>query len=125
MELVAVILILGIVALISIPIVTNIITEAKKGAFKSSVQNLMKAVETQCKIEQMKGENITSKYTLTDGKTDNELDVKGDLPTSGTINIDSSCNFDVSVKDENFCAVKDLDNNNLRIGEIKNGVCDV
>ena len=36
-ELLAVILILGIIALIAIPTVNNIINESKKGAFKASV----------------------------------------------------------------------------------------
>lgn len=39
-------MILGIIALIAIPTVTNVIVEAKRGAFKSTVQNLIKAFET-------------------------------------------------------------------------------
>ena len=57
-ELLAVILILGIIALIAIPTVTNIIKESKRGAFKASVQNVIGAVEMQCQLEQMRGEDL-------------------------------------------------------------------
>ena len=122
-ELLAVILILGIIALIAIPTVTNIIKESKKGAFKSTVQNLISSVETQCQLEQMKGEELTTTYTLTNGQVDNELNIKGDLPTSGTITIDSSCNAQISVSDGDFCAKKDLDGDSVLIGEMKDGNC--
>ena len=105
-ELLAVILILGIIALIAIPTVTNVINEAKKGSFKSSVENLVKAAETECQLEQMKGESITSTYTFTNGKVDKNLDIKGDLPKSGTIMVDSSCNVSIDVSNGTFNATK-------------------
>ncbi len=45
-ELLAVIVILGIITLMSVPIIINIIEDSKKGAFKASVQNLFSAYET-------------------------------------------------------------------------------
>ena len=124
-ELLAVILILGIIALIAIPTVTNIIKESKRGAFKSSVQNIINSVETECQVEQMRGEELTPIYTFTSGMVDNELNIKGDLPQGGTISVDSSCNVNVAVTDEVFCAAKEFDDSNLRIGEMVNGKCNV
>ena len=124
-ELLAVIVILGIISLIAIPTVTNIIKESKKGAFKSSVQNIISAVETQCQLEQISGRNITSLYTLIDGKLDSNINIKGSLPTSGTISVDSSCNVFLELNENDFCAIKDDNTNELRVGEIINGSCNV
>ena len=122
-ELLAVILILRIIALIAIPTVTNIIKESKKGAFKSSVQNIINAVETECQLEQMRGEELTTSYSFLNGAVDNELNIKGDLPKSGTITVDSSCNVTVSVNDGNFCATKSLDSDSVLVGDIEDGEC--
>ena len=116
-ELLAVILILGIIALIAIPTVTNIIKESKRGAFKASVQNIIGAVETECQLEQMRGEELTTSYTFTNGSIDNDLNIKGDLPQSGTITVDSSCNVEVDVTDGTFTATKPLDSDVIEIGE--------
>ena len=122
-ELLAVILILGIIALIAIPTVTNIIKESKRGAFKSSVQNLIGAVETECQLEQMEGGELTTTYTFTNGTVDNELNIKGDLPESGTITVDSSCNVTLSVNNGDFCATKAVDSDSVLVGDIEGGNC--
>lgn len=49
-ELLAVILILGIISLIAIPTINNLVKESKKGAFKTSVQNIVRAAEQQCQL---------------------------------------------------------------------------
>ena len=116
-ELLAVILILGIIALIAIPTVTNIIKESKKGAFKATVQNLMNAVETECQLEQMKGEEITLTYTFTDGEVGNDLNIKGSLPKSGTITVDDNCNITVNVSDGTFTASKSSGSDVVNITE--------
>ena len=116
-ELLAVILILGIIALIAIPTVTNIIKESKRGAFKASVQNVIGAVEMQCQLEQMRGEDLTTSYSFTNGQVDNELNVKGDLPKSGTITVDSSCNVAINVTDGTFTALKTMESDEITITE--------
>ena len=118
-ELLAVILILGIIALIAIPTVTNIIKESKRGAFKSSVQNIINAVETECQLEQMRGEELTTSYSFTNGSVDNELNIKGDLPKTGTITVDSSCNVSMLVFDKEFYASKSSDADTVAILDIK------
>ena len=121
-ELLAVILILGIIALIAIPTVTNIIKESKRGAFKSSVQNIISAVETECQLEQMKGEQLTTTYSFSNGEVDNELNIKGDLPKSGTITVDSSCNVTVSVSNGEFYVSKAASSDNVEIFGMKTPV---
>ena len=89
-ELLAVILILGIIALIAIPTVNNILKESKLGAFKASVQNIVKAAEEKCLTESMKGNTLTQ-FTFSGYKVTPELDVKGELPKSGFIRLNENC----------------------------------
>lgn len=90
-ELLAVILILGIIALIAIPTVNNIIKESKRGAFKSSVDNIIEAAERNCQVEQIKGDNRTSVYSFNETGITPNLDVKGSMPTSGYIYVNDEC----------------------------------
>lgn len=53
-ELLAVILILGIIALIAIPTINNILGESHHGAFISSINNIVKKIEEKCNIELLK-----------------------------------------------------------------------
>ena len=79
-ELLAVILILGIIALIAIPTVNNILKESRRGAFQSTITNIEKAIEQKCTTEQIKNQEITSTYTITEGVISPSLDIKGSLP---------------------------------------------
>jgi type IV pilus assembly protein PilA len=79
-ELLAVILILGIIALIAIPTVNNILKEARRGAFSSTLSNIEKAIENECSIAQIKNTEINYTYTITDGIISPSVDIKGDLP---------------------------------------------
>ena len=71
-ELLAVILILGIIALIAIPTVNKIVDEAKRGAFESSANNILKAGEQKYFTESLKSTTAKNVYNL----EDNELDYK-------------------------------------------------
>ena len=106
-ELLAVILILGIIALIAIPTVNNILKEARRGAFNSTLTNLEKAVEEKCTLEQIKNTEITKEYTITDGVISPSLDIKGDLP-DGTITVNTNCEVSFALSDNNFTGNKDF-----------------
>ena len=106
-ELLAVILILGIIALIAIPTVNNILKEARRGAFNSTLTNLEKAVEEKCTTEQIKNIEITTNYTITDGVISPSLDIKGDLP-DGTITVNTNCEVAFELSNNNFTGNKDF-----------------
>ena len=106
-ELLAVILILGIIALIAIPTVNNILKEARRGSFNSTLTNLEKAVEEKCTLEQIKNIPITTTYTIIDGVISPSLDIKGDLP-NGTIEVNSNCEVSFTLSDKNFTGTKDF-----------------
>ena len=106
-ELLAVILILGIIALIAIPTVNNIIIEARRGSFSSTLNNLNKAVEEKCTLQQIKNEAITIEYSITDGVITPSLDIKGDLP-DGTITVNSNCEVAFNLANNNFTGKKEF-----------------
>ena len=97
-ELLAVILILGIIALIAIPTVNNILKESRQGAFNASMQNIIKAAEEKCLTEHMKG-NTVRQFIFSNGKVSPSLDVKGDLPKSGIINLNENCEATATLSD--------------------------
>ena len=99
-ELLAVILILGIIALIAIPTVTGVIKESEKRILKISTENLIKAVETKCQLEQLEGETIIKEYEITDGKISPDLEIKGELPEDGSIRVDDSCEAQLYLMDD-------------------------
>lgn len=121
-ELLAVILILGVIALIAIPTVGGVVDSAKKGALNSTIQNIARSAEQKCQLQQLKSESITSVYKITDGKIDNQLDIKGDLPESGTIIVDNECNVMVSVDNNNISGVKDFQESEANIKSKKVGI---
>ena len=121
-ELLAVIFILGIIALIAIPTVNKRLEESRRGAFKSTLDNLERALSQKCTTDQIKNLEHQTVYTITNGKISPEVEIKGDLP-DGTINVDSDCGVTYDLANNNFVANKDnangpvvIDKNNGQIG---------
>ena len=101
-ELLAVILILSIIALIAIPTVNNILKESRRGAFEAGANNIMKYMEEACQTSLIKNENPTLSYTFTEGKTNIELDIKGELPYEGYVLLSKECTVtDFYLSDKN------------------------
>ncbi len=119
-ELLAVILILGIIALIAIPTVNKIIEESRRGAFKSTLINIEKAIEENCTLQQIKSEEITTLYTITDGIISPKIDIKGDLP-DGTFTVTNNCEITFLVQNPNYIGKKETIDGEVII-EKNNGV---
>ncbi len=100
-ELLAVILILGIIALIAIPTVNNILEESRRGAFSSTLNNIEKKVQETCTAQQIRNEEITTEYVISNGVASPSLDLKGDLP-DGTIYVDNNCDVTYLLYNSNF-----------------------
>ena len=109
-ELLAVILILGIIALIAVPTVNKIIDESKRGAFDSSTKNIINAIETECNLNELKGEKTEKTYVIEDGVSTPSINIKGSLPVRGIINVDSTCKITASLTNGKFTATKQLVN---------------
>ncbi len=114
-ELLAVILILGIIALIAIPTVSKIIDQSKQGAFETTSNNVVNAIEDACQLQTLRGETIVATYTFTDGVVLPSLNVKGKLPTNGTATVDSNCNVSLNVTDGKFTATKTSSDDSITV----------
>ncbi len=102
-ELLAVILILGIIALIAIPTVNQILDEAREGAFRTTSDNIMKAMESSCQTQLIKGIVPTLVYTFIDGEPNSNLEVKGTMPDDGYVFLDNECSVtDYFLRDKNY-----------------------
>lgn len=116
-ELLAVILIIGIIVLIAIPTVNKIIEQSRKGAFETTANNVVSAIEDACHLQTLKGEILTTSYTFTDGVISPTLNMKSDLPKSGTATVDASCNVALNVTNGKFTATKLSSADSVKISE--------
>jgi prepilin-type N-terminal cleavage/methylation domain-containing protein len=66
-ELLAVIVILTIIAFISVPLILNVIDNAKKGAFKSTAYGIIEAAEFEFSQNLLKGNTEEVIFTYIDG----------------------------------------------------------
>ena len=100
-ELLAVIVILAIIALITVPVVINIINNAKKGAAEDSTYGVIEAaklfwVSNQASASLDSGvtsitfEYSSGKWTVeTPSDLEGELQISGTIPTAGSIAIEN------------------------------------
>ena len=116
-ELLAVIIILAVIALVAVPVILNVIDNAKKGALKDSVYNLTKAAENYIALEEARGNEInwnTNKITnekyisfnLSNKEEVKKLNVKGSFPNKGRVEITKKGDTFVVAIDNNLCAKK-------------------
>ena len=88
-ELLAVIVILAIIALIAIPIVLNMINNARKKAAESSAYGFVEAIEYNNGFAQTEQAGYTEINGTDLDATTIDVKVKGKRPTSGTITIEN------------------------------------
>ena len=105
MELLAVIVILAIISLIAVPIVVNIINDAKKESLQRSIDLYIDHVQKAITKYQMTHPDFNPKEcTIEDKKltcdgTEIEVEMKGQTPESGTITIvDNKLYYDVELE---------------------------
>lgn len=117
-ELLAVILILGVIALIAIPVVSNVLEESKKGALNVTIQNIEKGVISKCQLQQLKGLETNKLYIIKDGIISPTIDIKGNLPKNGLIEVDSNCDIKTYVHDSKYCVTKEFDETKINETEL-------
>ena len=120
-ELLAVILILGIIALIAIPTVNNILKEARRGAFSSTLTNIEKAIENECNLSQIKNQNINNVYTISNGIISPNVDIKGNLP-DGTIYANKNCEIAYTLFNNNLTGNKEIGEDPIIDDKKSNGI---
>ena len=129
-ELLAVIVILAIIALISVPLILNVIADSKKGAFKSTAYGIIEAAELEYAQSILKGNKQAVTFTYTDGVETSSvnginLNYKGTKPKNGTVSINSSGEIAIAIHDGKYCAKKDYDEERVTISEKNKDECKI
>ena len=119
-ELLAVILILGIIALIAIPKVSNIITESRKETLKTTALNVVDAISNNCNNEELSSYDITSSYYISGSTAIPTLELKGELPDEGIANVSNNCDVEMFINKDKYCAIKNFGDDNVQIGQLNN-----
>ena len=124
-ELLAVIVILAIIALISTPIVLNIINTSRKGAFVRSAEGVLKASKLYYSSSLLNIEGVTdvtfwcdNNECISDKKDDNgdsiKLDVDGNMGI-GDIEIYSDGTISLSLSDGTYCVEKKQEDSKITV----------
>lgn len=111
-ELLAVIVILAILALISIPLISNVIEDTKKSSFLVSVNGILQAAEYDSL-------NKGNDYYF----PESGLNFKGEDLKGGYISIKNG-NSLVLVYNDHYCVTKSFDDTKLSISEISSSKCE-
>ena len=101
-ELLAVIVILSVIALITTPMILNIIEETRKKASIESVNGILDAAEKYEITSMLEGEE-TRRFEFPE---DTKLQYKGTKPESGTLIIDEEGNTSITVLINGYCVRK-------------------
>ena len=112
MELLAVIVVLGVIALIIVPNVIVVVQRSEKDAFEKSAYGILTAAKEYYQ-EKESEEDFT-------GKTFNfeesvELELEGRKPTGGTVTVNAEGNVEIYVSDEKYCAIKEMTSNEITV----------
>ncbi len=122
-ELLAVIVILAIILLIAMPIVLNVISEARKGAFESTAIGIAKTAENECMAQLVSGVSGEREVDFLDWEMTGEtLDFSGKGAKEGTIYVDDTCQVAMAIHDDNWCVKKNYTEKEVTIVEY-DGTC--
>lgn len=130
-ELLAVITVLAIIALIIFPIIKGVVSDSKRKAFEDSVYGLMKSIEMDYQNDDSFGDRSYSyengKLVLTDlqGETMNQsIKVEGMIEDGvGEMYIDVKGNVSFMVYNDEWCAVKDSNDNKITVEKKTDSNC--
>ncbi len=101
-ELLAVIVILSVITLITVPMVMNVIEDSKKKAAVESVNGILDAADKYLIGAMVSGE-AESRFEF---PSDTKLQIKGSKPEKGTLVVDSSGKMSITVSINGYCVRK-------------------
>jgi len=109
-ELLAVIVILVVIALISVPIVLNIVKKAQKEAFQDSVYHIMEGAKLDAVINERV---LPISYVIDDNQITPNVSFSGNINAYGEIMIDKNGKTKVEVDNGTWCARKGYSDSKL------------
>ncbi len=109
-ELLAVIIILAVIALISVPIILNIVKKAQKEAFQDSVYHIMEGAKLDAIINERE---LPISYVVDDNQVTPNVSFHGEINAYGEIAIDKNGKTKVEVDNGTWCARKGYSDSKL------------
>lgn len=105
-ELLGVIILITIIALITTPIITNIIEDSKKAAFNRSIEGILEGTKLDVSFKLDDSGYI---YTIDNGVIDNlesNISITNISKYNGTISYDSKANVDYAIYNDKYCIIE-------------------
>ena len=121
-ELLAVIVILSVITLITIPMITNVIEESKKKALASSVEGLVESANLYAIDNDGVYEFLFDKEHKGSTKKGEQLDYRGTIDGEGKLYLDKEGNVSVCISNDTYYAYKNY-NSGIIVGDKKTGNC--
>ena len=121
-ELLAVIVILSVITLITVPMITNVIEESKKKALASSVQGLVESANLYAIEKDGVYEFLFDKEHQGSTKKGESLDYRGNIDREGKLYLDKEGNVSVCISNDKYYVYKNY-NSGIIVGNKKTGNC--
>ena len=121
-ELLAVIVILSVVTLITIPMITNVIEESKKKALASSVEGLVESANLYAIENDGVYEFLFDKEHQGSTIKGEKLEYKGNIDGEGKLYLDKEGNVSVCISNDTYYVYKNY-NSGIIVGDKKTGNC--
>ena len=121
-ELLAVIVILSVITLITVPMITNVIEESKKKALTSSVEGLVESANLYAIENDGVYEFLFDKEHKGSTKKGESLDYRGAIDGEGKLYLDREGNVSVCISNDAYYVYKNY-NSGIIVGERKTGNC--
>ena len=121
-ELLAVIVILSVITLITVPMITNVIEESKKKALASSVQGLVESANLYAIENDGVYEFLFDEEHKGSTKKGESLDYRGNIDGEGKLYLDKEGNVSVCISNDTYYVYKNY-NSGIIIGDKKTGNC--
>ena len=121
-ELLAVIVILSVITLITVPMITNVIEESKKKALASSIQGLVESANLYATENDGVYEFLFDKEHKGSTIKGESLDYRGTIDGKGKLYLDREGNVSVCISNDAYYVYKNY-NSGIIVGERKTGNC--
>ncbi len=121
-ELLAVIVILSVITLITVPMITNVIEESKKKALASSVEGLVESANLYAIENDGVYEFLFDKEHQGSTKKGEQLDYRGTIDGEGKLYLDREGNTSICISNDTYYVYKNY-NSGIIVGERKTGNC--
>ncbi len=115
-ELLAVIIVLAVILVIAVPKILNVIDDSRKSAYKSTNQMIVSAVKRSNQIGSLDPTfEMARTYSFEDGLVSPELELSGELPTSGSVEVNSEGEIRLRLLNDRYYALKRYEESEVTI----------